>query len=74
MVLFSVLIVCFFTFWICVVCLSFVCAVFFSRFSFCVCGFYRRAFGDTLPTVVLERGSVGSVDIRVFSVLDFLSV
>ncbi len=40
----------------------------------CVCGFYRRAFGDTLRTVVLEGGSVGSADIRVFSVLDFLSV
>jgi hypothetical protein len=33
-VLFSVLVVCFFTFWICVVCLSFVCAVFFF---FCFC-------------------------------------
>jgi hypothetical protein len=73
-VLFSVLVVCFFTFWICVVCLSFVCAVIVFFFSLCVCGFYRRAFGDTLPTVVLEGGSVGSVDIRVFSVLDFLSV
>ncbi len=74
MVLFSVLVVCFFTFWICVVCLSFVCAVIVFFFSFCVCGFCRRAFGDTLPTVVLEGGSVGSADIRVFSVLDFLSV
>lgn len=74
MVLFSVLVVCFFTFWICVVCFSFVCAVIVFSFSFCLCGFYRRAFGDTLPTVVLEGGSVGSVDTRVFSVLDFLSV
>jgi hypothetical protein len=70
-VLFSVLVVCFFTFWICVVCLSFFCAVVFFLGVF---GFYRRAFGDALPTVVLEGGSVGSADIKVVSVLDFLSV
>ncbi len=49
------------------------CCCFFL-FSFCVFGFYRTAFGDTLPAGVLEGGSVGSADITVFSVLDFLSV